>query len=86
MDKKRQILLKLLEKSENRFNEYKKYSKGGFLNRIKKLMRYRGKYLEYAISEITRKPLLVKEKVFWGEGFFHTFTRWSIHLFIRHFR
>jgi len=69
MDKK-QTLLKLLEEPENKFKEYKKYSSGGFLNRLKKLMRYRWKYLKYAISEITRKPLLVKEKVFWGEGFF----------------
>lgn len=71
MDKKRQILLKLLEKPENRFKEYKiKYSKAGFLNRIKKLIRYRGKYLKYVISELTKTPLLVKGKVFWGKDFF----------------
>jgi len=64
---KRQILLHLLEKSENSF---KKFSKGGFFNQMKKLMRYRGKYLKYAISELTKKPLLVKGKTFWGEDFF----------------
>ena len=64
---KRQILLHLLEKSENSF---KKFSNGGFFNRMKKLMRYRGKYLKYAISELTKKPLLVKGKTFWGEDFF----------------
>jgi len=70
MDEKRQILLKLLEKQENRFKEYKKYTKGGFQNRVKKLTKYQGKYLKYAISELIKKPLLVKAKVFWGEDFF----------------
>ena len=67
---KRIILLKLLEESENRFREYEKYSKGGFKNRIKKLFRYRWKYLRYALSELIKKPLLVKGKVFWGEDFY----------------
>lgn len=63
-------LLKLLEKSENNLKEYKRYSRGGFLNRIKKLLRYQKKYLIYAISELIKKPYLVKGKVFWHEVFF----------------
>lgn len=77
MDKKREILLKLLEKTEKKFKEYEKYSKrsflnhrGNFLNRIKKLLKYRERYLRYVISELIKKPQLVKGKVFWGENFF----------------
>ena len=68
MDKK-QILLNLLEISENGFKEYKKMSHG-FKNRIKKLLKYRWKYLKYATSELIKKPMVVKEEVFWGEDFF----------------
>lgn len=69
IEEKRKKLLKLLEPKEKQLEEFcRKYRGSGLLKKIKRLLKYRQKYLKYCFSQrIFRFPL--KVKTFWGEDF-----------------
>jgi len=64
----RKQLLSILELKEKQFKEYSiQYGGAGLRKKIKRLLKYRNRYLKYCISKL--RPGLVKTKTFWGEDF-----------------
>lgn len=64
----RERLLKLLAEKEGLLKEYQEnYIGPGLFKKLKRLIRYRDKYLRHCFSKF--KPHLIKSKTFWGENF-----------------
>ena len=65
---KRKKLLELLEPKEKQIEKFcQNYRGPGLLKKIKRLLKYRRKYLKFYLSRLTSTPL--KVKTFWGEDF-----------------
>lgn len=68
IEEKKKKILKLVEEKESQLKELReKYDGPGILKKIKRLFRFRGKYLKYAISKLTSISLFAKVKTPLGE-------------------
>lgn len=66
IEEKRKKLLQLLELKEKQLNEFcQKYEGPGLLKKIKRLLKYRQRYLKYCLSRLISAP--IKIKTFWGK-------------------
>lgn len=64
----REHLLKLLAKKEGLLKEYEEnYVGPGLSKKLKRLLKYRGKYLRYCFAKL--KPHSIKTQTFWGADF-----------------
>jgi len=71
LEEKRKYLLNLLDFPEKQTKIFKEdYVGAGLRKRIKKLLRYRGKYLKYALAKLRMIPDRdIQAKTFWGREF-----------------
>jgi FkbM family methyltransferase len=70
IEEKRKKLIKLIEEKEKAIKEYceKNYDGPGWIRKIRKLLKYKQKYLSYALPRLI--PKMVRLKTFWGNDFF----------------
>jgi len=83
IDNNREILIKKFEKATERRNKYQEcYEDNWVLKKvIRRLLKFKYKYLKYLFSVIVRKSLPLSIQTFWGDNF-HCFLPGSIDIYI----